>query len=183
MHARFRNMDEQGICSCGCIARGRQSNQCDRERAAVDVVEWNGRRYRRYPNSKHRSSRVYYQRTFTGGRSWLHRDIWESASGKIPNGYHIHYIDGNPLNNDISNLECIRAKEHFALRHSRDEERVSRSREHLDRIRQLTKAWHSSPEGRAKHREIGASAYEYFVPQSKSLFAMQESVFVKSPRK
>ena len=41
-----------------------------------------------------------------------YRKIYEYHFGEIPKGYHIHHIDGNPLNNDISNLLCISAEEH-----------------------------------------------------------------------
>ena len=34
------------------------------------------------------------------------RLVWEQHHGKIPEGYVIVYLDGNPLNCDISNLEC-----------------------------------------------------------------------------
>ena len=41
-----------------------------------------------------------------------YRKIYEEHHGKIPKGYHIHHIDGNPWNNDINNLECLTEKEH-----------------------------------------------------------------------
>ena len=34
------------------------------------------------------------------------RCVWEQHHGKIPKGHNIVYLDGNPLNCDISNLEC-----------------------------------------------------------------------------
>ena len=34
------------------------------------------------------------------------RFVWEQHHGKIPEGHNIVYLDGNPLNCDISNLEC-----------------------------------------------------------------------------
>lgn len=38
----------------------------------------------------------------------LHRLIWMVANQcDIPNGYHVHHIDGNPLNNSIYNLELV----------------------------------------------------------------------------
>ena len=32
--------------------------------------------------------------------------VWEQHHGKVPEGYCVVYLDGNPLNCDISNLEC-----------------------------------------------------------------------------
>lgn len=51
----------------------------------------------------HRQSKVNY------------RKIYENHFGKIPKGYHIHHIDGDPYNNDISNLQCITAEEHAKI--------------------------------------------------------------------
>jgi hypothetical protein len=44
-------------------------------------------------SNNHKKSKVNY------------RKIYENHYGKIPNGYHIHHIDGNPFNNDISNIQ------------------------------------------------------------------------------
>lgn len=40
--------------------------------------------------------------------NWMEkgRVVWEQHHGKIPKGHNIVYLDGNPLNCDISNLEC-----------------------------------------------------------------------------
>lgn len=43
----------------------------------------------------------------------LHQYIWIVANGcDIPEGYDIHHIDGNPLNNSIYNLELIESFKH-----------------------------------------------------------------------
>lgn len=41
----------------------------------------------------------------------IHRLIWESVNGTIPNGMEIDHIDTNPSNNRISNLICVTHKE------------------------------------------------------------------------
>ncbi len=51
----------------------------------------------------------------TGG---IHRKVWESANGKIPKGHHIHHIDGNPYNNELSNLMCVTAEQHGEMHNS-----------------------------------------------------------------
>lgn len=60
----------------------------------------------------------YYKCTVNGKEVYLHRVIWKNNKGRIPKGYHIHHIDGNKLNNDITNLQLISSLEHFKL-HSR----------------------------------------------------------------
>ena len=132
----------------------------------VEIVEWNGTRYRRYPDSIHASNKTYFQRSKSNGTSWLHRDVWAHEHGPIPKGWHIHHIDGDTANNDISNLECVCPKEH-AKRHKWSDERKQRQEIHLANIRELTKAWHASDEGRKKHQEIGALAYAAFVSRPK----------------
>lgn len=44
-----------------------------------------------------------------------HQFVWISNNGDIPEGYHIHHIDGDKLNNDISNLVCIAPGEHSKI--------------------------------------------------------------------
>lgn len=41
-----------------------------------------------------------------------HRMIWERHFGPIPEGYEMHHIDHNRLNNDISNLMLVTPLEH-----------------------------------------------------------------------
>lgn len=129
----------------------------------VEVVEWNGVLWRRYPESRNQSQRKYFKRI----TKFLHRAVWESVHGNIPKGFHIHHVDGDTRNNAIENLECINPKDH-AQRHKWSAERKEQQAHFLESIRELTKPWHRSDEGRAKHREIGAMAYKQFVPVPKS---------------
>ncbi len=41
----------------------------------------------------------------------LHRVIWEEAHGPIPAGHQVMFKDGNKRNFDLSNLECLPARE------------------------------------------------------------------------
>lgn len=45
----------------------------------------------------------------------MHRKIYEQHHGAIPDGHHIHHIDGNHANNDIANLQCVTAHEHYNI--------------------------------------------------------------------
>lgn len=52
----------------------------------------------------------------------LYQYIWMVANKcDIPDGYDVHHIDGNPLNNSIYNLELISHEEHIDIH--RDEKR------------------------------------------------------------
>lgn len=44
-----------------------------------------------------------------------HRKIWIEHHGEIPEGMHIHHVDGNHENNDISNLICVSPEDHYKL--------------------------------------------------------------------
>ena len=83
-------------------------------------------------------------------RKRLHQCIWEKANGPIPKGYEIHHIDGNPDNNDLSNLACIPAKEHRKI-HSdllTDEQREFYRRNIKEKALPASIKWRKSEAGR-----------------------------------
>ena len=45
----------------------------------------------------------------------LHNYIYERSYGKIPDGYEIHHIDCNKLNNDLTNLQLLTPSEHTKI--------------------------------------------------------------------
>lgn len=80
----------------------------------VEITEYRGKIWRRYPKSKSRTHRVYFQRheKWRQAPVFLHRVVYEDNFGPIPPGYHVHHRDGNPLNNSPDNLEALPAREH-----------------------------------------------------------------------
>lgn len=103
---------------------------------------FNGGLYRLWPNE------TYFAR---GGKK-LHRDVWSSAFGPIPDGHHIHHRDANPKNNALSNLECIEAREHFKLTWEQSSKREKR--DFSDLARERAAEWHRSEEGRLWHKRL-----------------------------
>jgi len=75
-------------------------------------VSFQGKIYTRQPNCKDRSHQVYY-RGNDGKR--LHHAVWESVNGPVPWGYIIHHKDGNPLNNELENLQAVPARDHLRV--------------------------------------------------------------------
>ena len=114
-------------------------------RDPLPFQDFNGKRYHLYAGER------YYSR----GTNRLHRVIWEYFHGPIPDGYEVHHIDGNPANNDPSNLECIPAKDHSALHFEEASERgrSDKQLQHLGRIREKTKEWHGSEAGHEWHAQ------------------------------
>ena len=77
-----------------------------------ECVEYDGYIWRGYPNSKRRSDRVYYKKTFKKQPKYLHRYIWEKYNGEIPKNCHIHHKNENYNDNTIETLVCLTVKEH-----------------------------------------------------------------------
>ena len=93
-----------------------------------------------------------YKATSVNGRMKLvHRLIYEEHHGPIPEGMHIHHVDGDTANNDIGNLECVPDREH--RKHHGSSDRTDKQIQHLESIRGKAAEWHRSEEGRAWHRE------------------------------
>lgn len=124
------------------------------------TIVFNGETYIRSPKS-----RYYFKHTTKNAErknaKQLHRAVWEYYNGEIPKGYHIHHIDGNVDNNDISNLECISAREHLSMhakRNMQNEDYRERNKEQLLEAGEKAKEWHKSEEGREWHRKHSAQS-------------------------
>jgi endogenous inhibitor of DNA gyrase (YacG/DUF329 family) len=104
--------------------------------AKSEVVVYNGLKYRRYEGRDYYAVDACYIRK--GYERSLHRQVWRDANGPIPDGHHIHHIDGNPLNNSLDNLQCVTVKEHLGP----------------------LAVWHRTPRGRAVHRALASIVWE-----------------------
>ena len=139
-------------------------------------VTYRGVTYKRNPNARQRSHRVYYTAPRCSGRSSLHRDVWrDSHPGEdIPRGWHIHHQDHDPFNNDPANL-ALRSPKGHAAEHP---EFTGPPAEHLRAIASLAAAWHRSDDGRAWHAEHGKRTWEGREPQHAKTCAECGSGFV-----
>ena len=115
-------------------------------------------------NQTHHGKKFYqdkktgYWISTTSPRIRAHVWVWKFNHGEPKKGFHIHHKDGDKANNNIDNLECITVKEHVSKHKS--EERDAANLIHVEKIRPLTKEWHSSSEGLKWHREHGLKTWE-----------------------
>lgn len=132
------------------------------KRAKSETITLNGVRFRRYPDSSRWCDRMYYNPGIAArkrGVRRLHSELWISRHGPIPKDHVVHHRDGNPLNNDPDNLECIHRDEHYEL-HAAEKRIPTGDTDHLKKIRLLASEWHRSEEGRSWHREHGKACWD-----------------------
>lgn len=82
----------------------------------------------------------------------LHRAVWEYHNGDIPKGYHVHHIDEDKSNNQISNLALIDATTH-RRGHMSKPEGIEKSRINIQKAVEKAPEWHKSEDGYAWHSE------------------------------
>lgn len=138
----------------------------------ADRIIFEGVPFRRYPGSPHESDQRYYQSSKgceVYGERYLHRAIWAKHNGPIPDDFHVHHIDGDPLNNDPANLAALPASDHLSL-HGETNPWLGSDEHaaHLDSIREKAAEWHRSEEGRAWHREHGKRTWEGREPMDRT---------------
>lgn len=97
----------------------------------------------------------YFQRK--GHR--LHRAVWEYHNGAIPSGYHVHHIDGDRSNNDITNLMLMDGHEHLSA-HMNTPERKAANKENIEHAREAAREWHGSPAGLEWHSKLGKENWQ-----------------------
>ena len=98
-------------------------------------------------------------------RKRLHRYVWECEVGPIPKGYHVHHIDGDKTNNDLSNLSIMTNTGHQRL-HGQELKRKEKSRANIKIAVKYAPAWHHSEAGKKWHSEHMAG---YKPPRSKRI--------------
>lgn len=93
------------------------------------------------------------KKTDANKRERLHEYVWRSVNGEIPKGYHIHHIDKNKDNNEISNLQLLSIAEHMKTHAEMrtDKERQKLRDNLINNATPKAKAWHTSEAGREWH--------------------------------
>lgn len=128
----------------------------------TERVTYRGIVFTRYPDSPRRHHRVYFWPSKSQrdkGVGALHVEVYKAEVGPVPDGWHVHHKDEDTLNNSAGNLEALPAGEHSALHVAIDGGWGAFDLAHMDRMRELAKAWHSSPEGLAWHSEHGRETW------------------------
>lgn len=122
--------------------------------AKREFIEFNNRKFYLCPENG------YYEAKITIGNKRitlrLQRVVWEFYNGAIPENCHIHHIDGNKQNNDISNLKLVSASEHAKI-HSKKANKEfwhsEKMRKASEKGREECKKWHNSETGKKWHSE------------------------------
>src|SRR4030042_879850 len=145
-----------------------------------EKIIFEGLSFRRYPDSKRRSDRVYFKASLPQGKNkYLHVAIYEKYKGEIPEGSHIHHIDGNTFNNSIDNLQCLNSIEHISNHYAEYYKNNKRKiQKHLAEISPLTVVWHRSQEGREWHRRHAKNSFKYEKEKYKCLQCEKEYIAV-----
>src|ERR1039458_5017462 len=80
----------------------------------VQIVEFEGHVFRRYPDSPKRNHRLYFGGWYHGERGYLHRAVWIYHKGPIPRGHYVHHKKDHD-HNRIGTLKCLTPSAHNKL--------------------------------------------------------------------
>lgn len=61
----------------------------------------------------YKNSSIGYWQSTKSAAIYAHRWVWMMYFGEIPKGMHVHHIDGNRSNNDITNLQMLKPSDHM----------------------------------------------------------------------
>lgn len=126
------------------------------------VIRYGGETYR-----VQGSCRYFMSDKQTAPERLLHRRIWIENNGAIPEGYVIHHIDGDRLNNNLENLACVPRGKHLA-KHMQAyyavEENKEANRQQLYDVRELASEWHGSAEGKEWHSDNSKAMWKNKTP-------------------
>ena len=115
------------------------------------IAYYNGYRFTRDEKTGYYLSSV----RIDGKRRRLHVYVFMNETGYASSKrFHVHHIDGDKGNNEITNLALVEGHthvQHHALKYM--ETHADEVREHVEKIRPLTKEWHGSEAGREWHKE------------------------------
>ena len=127
-----------------------------RNGACVEHITFDGYEFRRYPESKHRTHRLYFTGTYRGKKCFLHRAVWLANHEGIPAGHYVHHTKDEE-HNQIQHLECLTPSKHnkHHANSPGDWRKSAKGLAQLERMRQTTKfkEWHRTEEGREVSRK------------------------------
>jgi hypothetical protein len=116
-------------------------------------VKFKGLTYFRYPNSKVLRCKNYFKAM---GNKMLHLEIYKEFNGPILEGYIVHHLDHNPLNNNPSNLVLVTRAEHNRIHNAERPSSTTNSEYARERLREF----YHSQEGRALQAKRTAELWE-----------------------
>src|ERR1035437_715100 len=129
-----------------------------------EIINYGGFNFTRYPNSKNKTNRVYFSGwIFYKGeikKTYLHRFKWTIERGEIPKGFHIHHKDGDTINNEIDNYECMEGRAHLSYTNKNVSPELKQFRIDTLRKHQYKSAkWHKSKKGSEWHKQHGRNTF------------------------
>jgi hypothetical protein len=121
-----------------------------------------GIRFTRYPEAAKRNHRLYFQGLVNGKRESLHRYLYSTRVGHIPDGYIVHHANGNSADNRIENLTLMERGLHQSMHAANlwaTADEAKRKRMQPEAYSEKKFAWHRSAEGRKAMSERAKNQY------------------------
>lgn len=94
------------------------------------------------------SKQGYLLGSVNGKPKRLHVYIWEKECGEIPKGHHIHHIDHDKTNNNLSNLKLLNYSDH-----AKEHLDTEACRKSIEIARQYAIDWHKSEKSSDFHKQ------------------------------